>query len=155
VGGVTDDVTLLRAVHDMWEDLDPVPIDLADRVLFTLALEDVEFELMRLQESLAPIGARGVETAATMTFAAESLTVMVTVSDAGRRQHRIDGWIAPGAALRVELRTARGVQETVADADGRFAFAALPPGLMQIMIHPTAGAAVPLHRPVATPPVQL
>ncbi|MEH1123635.1 hypothetical protein [Micromonospora sp. CPCC 206061] len=152
---MTDDVTLMRAVHDMWEALDPVPVDLADRVLFTLALEDVEFELMRLQESLAPVGARGPETAATMTFAAESLTVMVTVSDAGPRQRRIDGWIAPGAALRVELRTARGVQETVADADGRFAFAALPTGLMQIMIHPTAGAAVPLHRSVATPPVQL
>ncbi|WP_173077064.1 carboxypeptidase regulatory-like domain-containing protein [Phytohabitans rumicis] len=152
---MTDDQMVLRAVHDMWESLDPVPVDLADRVLFTLQLEDLEFELMRLQEALAPMGARGAETASTVTFSAESLTVMVTVSDSGPHHRRIDGWIAPGGALRVELRTPRGVHETHADADGRFAFAEVPSGLVQIMIHPTNGATVPLHRPVVTPPVQL
>lgn len=141
----------------MWLATDPAPVDLADRVLFTLALEDLEFELMRLYDNLEPAGAgaRGPETASTVTFAAESLTVMVTVSTSTPQQRRIDGWIAPGAALRVELRTPRGVRETHADADGRFAFAEVPAGLMQIMIHPTEGATVALDRPVATPPVQL
>lgn len=152
---MTDDQTLLRAVREMWEAADPAPTGLADRVLFALQLDDLEYELMRLQDCLAPIGARGHETAATMTFAARSLTVMMTVSEAGPAQRRIDGWIAPGAALRVELRTSRGVQETHADADGRFAFAALPTGMTQLMIHPTAGATLSLHRAVATPPVQL
>lgn len=152
---MTDDLTLVRAVHDMYETLDPAPADLADRVLFRLRLEDLEFELMRLQGTLQPVGARGPETASTVTFSAESLTVMVTVSDSGPQRHRIDGWIAPGGALRVELRTPRGVHETLADADGRFAFAEVPSGLVQIMIHPTTGATVPLHRPVVTPPVQL
>lgn len=152
---MTDDVTLLRAVHDMWDVLDPAPADLADRVLFTLQLEDLEFELMRLHDTLAPLGARGPETASTVTFAAESLTVMVTVTESGPHRRRLDGWLAPGAALRVELRTPRGVQETQADADGRFAFAEVPAGLVQIMIHPTTGATLLLHRPVATPPVQL
>ena len=53
---MTDDPTLLRAVHDMYDTLDPPPADLADRVLFTLQLEDLEFELMRLQEALQPAG---------------------------------------------------------------------------------------------------
>lgn len=150
-----DDQTLLLAVREMWQDADPVPADLADRVLFALGLEDLEYELMRLADSSTLAGARGPETASTMTFAAHSLTVMVTVSEAGPARCRIDGWIAPGAALRVELFTSRGVQETHADADGRFAFATLPTGLTQLMIHPTAGAALSLSRPVATPPVQL
>jgi hypothetical protein len=152
---VTDDQTLLAAVREMWAAADPAPTDLADRVLFAIRLDDLEYELMRLQESFSAAGARGHETASTMTFAARSLSVMVTVSEAGPAQRRIDGWIAPGAALRVELRTSRGVQETQADADGRFAFAALPTGLTQLMIHPTAGATVSLNRSVATPPVQL
>jgi hypothetical protein len=109
VTAVTDDLALLRAVHDMWEMADPVPADLADRALFTLQLEDLEFELMRLHDTLAPLGARGPETVSTVTFAAESLTVMVTVTDSGPHRRRIDGWLAPGAALRVELRTPRGV----------------------------------------------
>jgi hypothetical protein len=149
---------LWRRLRDMWAAVDPVPEDLADRVLFRLHLEDIEFELMCLAEPLAPSGARGgvaPETTTTLTFTAESLTVMVTVSEAGPDRRRIDGWIAPGAALRVELRTAEGIHETHADDDGRFAFAELSAGLTQIMIHPTPGATHLLYRPVATPPVQL
>ena len=78
----------------------------------------------------------------------------MTGDGAGLR--RLDGWLAPAAALRIEARVAGrdGVLHTVADEDGRFSFEA-PAGLVQLLIQPTEGAAIPLDRPVATPAVQL
>lgn len=156
----SDDQILLAQLRRMWETADPTPRDLVERVLFTLELEDLEAELMRLHEATAPAGARageptGAETASTVTFGSASLTVMLTVSAAGDGLRRLDGWIAPAAALRVELRRGDGAQHTVADADGRFVFDAVPAGLAQLRIQPTEGAAVALDRPVATPAVQL
>jgi len=146
---------LMRELREMWEAADPAPVDLAERMIFTLQLENLEFELLRLHDVLEPVGARGHETARTVTFGSDSLTVMVSMSGSGRPPHRVDGWIAPAAALRVELRTARGTRETTADVDGRFAFTEVPAGLIRLVLYPTAGAGVTLARPVVTPAVQL
>jgi hypothetical protein len=146
---------LRHQLRDMWEAADPAPADLAERMIFTLQLENLEFELLRLHDVLEPVGARGHETARTVTFGSDSLTVMVSMSGAGRPPHRVDGWIAPAAALRVELRTTRGTRETPADADGRFAFTEVPAGLIQLVLHPTAGADITLERPVVTPALQI
>lgn len=151
----TEDRDLMDELRTMWEVVDPPPPDLALRTLFLLELDNLEFELMSLQAVLTGEGARGAETASTITFASENLTVMVTVSPSGPQQRRLDGWIAPSAALRLELRTAAGVRGGVADADGRFAFGEVPCGLVQLVIHPTGGAAVHLLRPVVTPAINL
>jgi hypothetical protein len=158
---------LMRQLRGMWTALDPMPADLVERVLFTLRLEDLEVELMRLHEPAEPAGARGgpdghagmrEETAGTITFSSPSLTVMLTVTGDGAGLRRLDGWLAPAAALRIEVRVAGrdgdGTVHTVADSDGRFSFEA-PAGLVQLLIQPTEGAAVHLDRPVATPAVQL
>jgi hypothetical protein len=164
-----NDGALLGKLRQMWQQADPVPDDLAERVVFAVGLEDVDYELLRLREVLEPAGARGAETARTVTFGSDSLSVMVTLSGGLPADHRepalgpdrpasvrrIDGWIAPGAALRVELRTSRGVQETMADTTGRFALTEVPPGLVQLVIHPTEGASLVLSRPVVTPALQL
>jgi hypothetical protein len=145
----------------MWEAIDPAPPDLATRALFRLEVEAVlaadtlEAELMRLEEPLSLAGARAGETASSITFSSTSLTVMVTVSPATSHRRRLDGWIAPSAALRMELRTTAGVEEARADDDGRFVFADIPSGLVQLTIHPTEGAAIHLAGPVRTPAVEL
>jgi hypothetical protein len=171
-----DDSALLGQLRGMWITLDPMPADLVDRVLFTLRLEDLEVELMRLHEAAEPAGARGggpdsragmgPETAGTITFSSASLTVMLAVTADGAGVRRVDGWLAPAAALRIEVRAAGrvsgrvsgrggdGIRHTMADDDGRFSFEA-PAGLVQLVIQPTEGAAVELDRPVATPAVQL
>lgn len=149
------DRALLTALRDLWEAADPPPADLATRTLFLLELDNLEVELMSLQGGLSLAGARSAETASTITFAAESITVMITVSSPGPGVHRLDGWIAPSAALRLELRTVSGTREGRADTDGRFVFTGVPSGLVQLVIHPTDGTPVRLTRPVATPATQL
>lgn len=157
------DRPLLDDLRTMWRTCDPEPADLCERILFALSLEDAEFELLTLQEPVGLAGARsakhaearGTETARSVTFGSESLTVMITLSVQEPYQHRIDGWIVPSAALRVELRTSRGPKETVADPTGRFSIEDVPGGLIQLVVHPTEGAVVSLARPVVTPALQL
>jgi hypothetical protein len=148
---LNDDRALLEQLRRMWEAQDPEPADLAERVLFALGLEDVEFELLQLRDALDPTGARGVdlanarsaETVRTVTFGSDSLTVMISLSGPHHHGHRI------------ELRTTRGALETMADQTGRFALTEVPSGLVQLVIHPTEGAAVALIHPVVTPAMQL
>jgi hypothetical protein len=158
---MSEDGVLLASLRTMWDDADPMPADLVDRIVFTLQISDLEVELMRLHEAMEPAGVRGIgaETAGTITFSSTSLTVMLTVTGDGAGLRRVDGWLAPAAALRVELRLdpCQGdhVRHTVADDDGRFSFDDAPAGLVQLRIHPTDDAVLALERPVVTPAVQI
>lgn len=150
-----NDDALLRRLKTMWEAADPVPPGLADRVVFALQLENLEYELLRLCHTEEPVGARAGSTVETVTFGSDHLTVMLMLPRTEDPYRRLDGWIAPGAALRVELRTDTSGRETVATPDGRFAFSEVPSGLVQLVIHPTAGATVALTKPVVTPAIQI
>jgi hypothetical protein len=152
---VTEDAALLRELREMWEALDPPPDDLCERILFTLELRNLEFELMQMRDAFDLVGARGPETARTVTFGSDSVTVMLNLSGTGPEPRRLDGWVVPTTPLRIELRTSTGTLETFADADGRFAFEHAPAGLVQLVLHPTEGTTVELTRPVITPAVQL
>jgi hypothetical protein len=139
--GETDAATL-RALRALFEAVDPVPDDLAERAHFALALDEVFDEVARMtrmpQDTLA---VRGEQTAGTrtetLTFSADRLTAMVTLSRLGHGLLRLDGWLAPPSAVRVRLRIQAGDQlETLADADGRFSFESLPEGFGQLSFHP-------------------
>jgi hypothetical protein len=147
-------VDLLDALAGMWQDRDPVPEDLAERVSFVLSLENLEVEVLRLESSMLA-GARGEEHVRTVTFTSDSLSVMVTVSPAADGAVRIDGWIAAGGDLGVELRAGQSCRPGRADEDGRFVFDAVPTGLVQLVFHPTQGAGTALRRPVVTPAMQV
>ncbi len=141
--------------------VDPPPADLDERVLFAVALAgaDVEVEVARLGEELAVgSGARGADGAGadagraggsertrTITFDADSRAVMVTISDQADGQVRVDGWLAPGASLRVELRMPEPAAPRVvlADEAGRFAFDGVPHGIAQLLVHPPSGQSAP------------
>ena len=75
----------------------------------------------------------------TLTFAAESLTAMITVTHVGPDRVRLDGWVAPAQRLQVRLRLQQGRLETLTDAAGRFSFVDLPDGFVQLSFHPEAG----------------
>ena len=129
----------LAAVHAM---LDPPPAGLDARVSFAIALDDLDAEVARQHEELAAgVGARSSERTHTITFDADSRAVMITIVGRPDSLVRIDGWLAPAAALRVELRLPEpAVSRTeTADPAGRFSFDGVPHGLAQLLVHPPEG----------------
>lgn len=134
------DAALLGVVAHLYDDLDPVPPGLIDRLSFSLALDELYAEVAEM--SRVPMDLTGVRgdvagvRAETMTFSAESLTAMITVTHVGPDRVRLDGWVAPAQALSVRLRTQQDRLETPADADGRFSFDDLPNGFVQLSFHP-------------------
>jgi hypothetical protein len=126
-----------REILDRIARADPPPPDLDERVLFALALTDLDASVARLVAE-ETTGARAGERARTITFDADSRTVMITVLERPDNLVRLDGWLAPGAALRVELRLPEpaGSRSVVADDTGRFVFDEVPHGLAQLLVHP-------------------
>jgi hypothetical protein len=77
---------------------------------------------------------------------------MITISPAGPAQVRVDGWIAPGASVEIELRTGDTVRTTRADADGRFAFDDVAHGMARFVLRPPGADSTGV---VVTPSVEL
>ncbi|HSV37784.1 MAG TPA: hypothetical protein VLI04_03405 [Nocardioidaceae bacterium] len=135
-----NDVALLAEVQRLYDEADPVPEDLVERVQFALALDEIYAEVALLtrmpMDALAVRGeaVTGTRTE-TLTFSAERLTAMVTVSRMGDRL-RIDGWIAPPVGLEVRLRMQGERRQVAADESGRFVIDDLPEGFAQLSFHP-------------------
>lgn len=131
--------------------LDPPPADLDERVCFAIALDSLDAEVARHIEQLTVgSGARSSERTHTITFDADSRAVMITIVDRADSLVRLDGWLAPAAAMRVELRLPEPApsRTVTADAAGRFAFDGVPHGIAQLLVHPLEGDTSPR---VATP----
>ena len=63
------------------------------------------------------------------------LTVLIAVEPTRRGGLTIDGWLAPGSARTVRLRIADGQErETLTDDAGRFGYADVTPGLVQVVV---------------------
>lgn len=117
--------------------LDPPPADLDAIVSFAIALDTMDAEVARLTaDQLVGSGARGDDRTRTVTFETDERTIMVAVAEAGADRLRLDGWLAPPARLRVELRIAGGPTSSgESDDAGRFVFDRLPRGLAQLVVH--------------------
>jgi hypothetical protein len=137
------DQAILDQIYAALSALDPPPADLDERVRFAIALDNVDFEVSRLREDLmVGSGARSTERTRTITFDSDSLTIMVSIVDILGGLVRLDGWLAPARALRVELRMAGlhpeepGPSHVVtADDTGRFVFEGVAHGLAQLLVH--------------------
>jgi hypothetical protein len=150
-----DDLALLGRVAALHGLFDPPPVDLDERVRFAIALEDVDVEVARLgEEVLVGSGARTSERTRTVTFDAETRTVMITIVDRPDGLLRLDGWLAPAAPLRVDLRFPEPApaRSVTADDAGRFVFDEVPHGLAQLLVHPAEGGSGPR---VVTPSLAL
>ena len=129
------DLSALDRIEELYARLDPVPAGLVDRVQFGLTLDALHAEIADLQRSADLAGVRSdLADAQTITFTTARLTTMVTISPISAEVARIDGWVVPGAGVRVELRTKAGVVSTVADGDGRFAFESVGRGMAQFVL---------------------
>jgi hypothetical protein len=136
------DEALLQEVAEVFGHADPVPDDLVQRIQFSVALDQMYTEVARITrvpaDALAVRGERvaGMRTE-TLTFSADRLTAMVTVTRSAPERIRVDGWTAPPTALRIGLRMQEGSRETVSDESGRFVFEDLPEGFAQLTFHAT------------------
>src|SRR5918995_4188139 len=138
------DQTILDQVRALHSHLDPPPPDLNERVQFAIALENIDVEVARLVEDmLVGSGTRGAERTRTITFDGESRTIIVTMADTPDGRVRVDGWLAPAARLRVELRLAGASPDApatskivVSNDGGRFVFDGVAHGLAQLLVHP-------------------
>lgn len=138
------DEALLQEVAAMLDDLDPMPADLVARVQFALALDEVYEEVARMSrvtdDALAVrTEVVGTTRADTITFSADRLTAMISVSDLGPGQRRIDGWVHPAGTRRVGVRTQGWSDEVVCDETGRFVVDSLPASFVQLVFHPAGG----------------
>ena len=134
------DAAILADVKRLYDEVDAVPSDLVERIQFSLALDEVYAEVALLTRMpLDALAIRGESVTGTrtetLTFSAERLTAMVTVSRIGDTL-RIDGWIAPPAELEVRLRMQGERRSVFADESGRFVIDDLPEGFAQLSFHP-------------------
>jgi hypothetical protein len=136
--GVLDetDLALLDEIREMFAEADPMPADLPERIRFSLALRDLDFEVARLSAELdqTMLAARGTEQSRTITFDSDSLTIMIRVDSNQDGTARVDGWLAPPQARTIELRTMSDTLTEVADDGGRFVFGRIPHGSAQLVV---------------------
>ncbi len=149
-------------MRSLYATVDPVPDDLVERVRFAVALDEVFDEVARMTRvSVDALAVRSEQSAGTrtetLTFSADRLTAMVTVSRLGPGRLRLDGWLAPPEVHRVRLRIQDGDErEVLADEQGRFSFDDLQDGFGQLSFHPGgADAAASDENTVVTPLFQL
>jgi hypothetical protein len=147
---------VLDQIRDLYEAIDPVPSALYARVRFALDLDGVELELARVCADLDLASAvRGPDHAQTITFECETLTIAVTITANSTDRYRLDGWIAPPAALQVEMRSTGSRRQASSDDGGRFVFEDVPAGEMQLAVLPVSGGSVKVVHPVVTQPIVL
>lgn len=155
-GGPSDDDLLARIATAVAAQ-DPMPERLVERVVLAVAMDELHLEVARIVHA-APVPAdvvRGgdVEEIRTITFSADSMTIMVSVGPGGRRGVvRIDGWVAPVGKIVMAVRLPGETRHCPVDDTGRFTFVEVPRGTVQFEVGPGTGRAGPRVR---TPSVRL
>jgi hypothetical protein len=133
------DLELLAGLRDMFQETDPMPDDLPERIRFSLALRDLEVEVARLAaaDDEPSLAARGTEQSRTITFDSDSLTIMIRIDANQDGTVRVDGWLAPPQSREIEMKTAADPVSVTSDEHGRFAFTRVPRGTAQLVVRPT------------------
>jgi hypothetical protein len=132
------DFALLDDIRDLFQAVDPMPADLPERIRFSLELRGLEVEVARLaaEEDMPLLAARAAERSRTVTFDSDSLTIMIRIDANADGTARVDGWLAPPQLRAVEIKTTAGTLKVASDDDGRFAFASVPRGIVQLVVPP-------------------
>jgi hypothetical protein len=128
------DAALFARMRRMWEDVDPVPADLVDRMVAAVAVEDLsrEYALLTLVEEAMGAVRSDTETS-TLQFSDGTTSVLLHLSAAEGGGRRVDGWV-DAAALAIRL--VQDDREWTAEPGehGRFAFEEVTPGVSRLRL---------------------
>jgi len=128
------DAALFARLRMAWEEVDPVPADLVDRMVAAVAVEDLsrEYALLTLVEGSVLAAVRGETDTATLQFSDGTTNVLLHVS-ATNGSRRVDGWVD---AAPLAIRLSQGDRDWSAEAGehGRFAFDAIPSGVSRLRL---------------------
>jgi hypothetical protein len=152
------DLEILDGIRDLFEQADPMPPDLPERIRFSLAMRGLEAEVARLtaaDDDHDLVAARGAEHSRTITFDSASLTIMIRIDSNEDGTVRIDGWLAPPQRREIEMQTATDPCRASSDDQGRFAFISVPRGTARLVVTAAERANGGSGRPVVTPPLIL
>ncbi len=128
------DAALFARMRRMWEDVDPAPADLVDRMVAAVAVEDLsrEYALLTLVEEA--LGAVRSETeTATLQFSDGTTSVLLHLSASEGGGRRVDGWVD---ATALAIRLLQDDREWTAEPGehGRFAFEDVTPGVARLRL---------------------
>jgi hypothetical protein len=122
-------------MRSVWEEVDPVPVDLVDRMVAAVAVEDLtrEYALLTLVETSELAAVRGASDTSTLQFSDGSTSVLVHVAATEGGGRRVDGWVD---ATALAIRLIQGDKDWTADAGerGRFAFDDITPGMARLRL---------------------
>jgi hypothetical protein len=142
------DETIIAAVREVHESVDPMPGDLLDRIKFAMSVASLEAEVAEIVSGAALATVRGADydRADTVTFASDGLSVMVTIEHSGSGRADLAGWVSEGP-VEVELRERSRTRTTTTDEDGRFTFAGVERGLVNFVLRRRDESAPPIITP--------
>lgn len=134
---------LFDVLREAWERWDPPPGDLADAVLVALAVDDLEgeYELLTLvarHDQLVGARGDGDSDRVLLEFRSAKLSVLVRVGHEAARTHRLDGWVTPATGGTVTIVQGEHTAMALIEANGRFEFPEIEPGLTRLVIAPLA-----------------
>lgn len=128
------DAALFARLRSVWEEVDPVPADLVDRMVAAVAVEDLsrEYALLTLVAG-EMANVRSDTDTLTLQFSDGDTSVLLHVSATESGEHRIDGWV-DASALAAKLT--QGDTEWNADIGehGRFSFDSVPSGVSRVRL---------------------
>jgi hypothetical protein len=129
------DAALFARLRGVWQEVDPMPADLVDRMVAAVAVEDLsrEYALLTLVEAPELAAVRGDADTSTLQFSDGTTSVLIHVTIGEHGMRRVDGWV-DAAAMAVRL--VHGDHELTADAGehGRFAFDEVAPGMARLRL---------------------
>ena len=129
------DAALFARMRAMWQDVDPMPAELVDRMVAAVAVEDLsrEYALLTLVESSQFAAVRGETDTATLQFSDGTTSVLLHVTPTEDGSRRLDGWVD---AAVLAIRLVQGDREWTADPGehGRFAFESVSAGVSRLRL---------------------
>ncbi len=129
------DAELFARLRHVWEEIDPVPADLVDRMVAAVAVEDLsrEYAMLTLVEGAALAEVRGEADTLTLQFSDGQTSVLVHVTATEGGERRVDGWVDAGA-LAVRLSQESREWSAEPNDTGRFAFDGVAPGVSRLRL---------------------